>query len=74
MANRYLIATPMWNSGVPFPLKHLIDVITQPGHTFATKPDAGLDEWGLLTGKKAIVISAQGAAYQAGSPFADWDF
>ena len=29
-ADRYLLAVPMWNAGIPYPLKHYIDVIHQP--------------------------------------------
>ncbi len=38
----YLIALPVWNFGIPYRMKHFIDIITQPGHTFfydlKTKP------------------------------------
>ena len=30
-ADRYLIASPMWNGGIPYRLKQYIDVIHQPG-------------------------------------------
>ena len=44
----------MWNHGVPYILKQLIDVISQPGLVFTFDPDAGYT--GLLPGKKAAVI------------------
>ena len=53
-ADRYLFSVPMWNAGVPYILKQLIDVISQPGMVFAFDPVAGYT--GLLTGKKAAVI------------------
>ena len=28
----------MWNFGIPYKLKHLIDVVTQPGLTFGVDP------------------------------------
>jgi len=52
--DRYLFTVPMWNSGVPYILKQLIDVISQPGMVFAFDPADGYT--GLLTGKKAAVI------------------
>ena len=57
-ADRYLFAVPMWNHGVPWPLKHLIDTISQPGLVFAFDPEKGYT--GLLTGKKAAVIYTSG--------------
>jgi FMN-dependent NADH-azoreductase len=62
-ADRYLFAVPMWNHGVPWPLKHLIDTISQPGLIFGFDPEKGYT--GLLTGKKAAVIYTSGV-YGAG--------
>jgi FMN-dependent NADH-azoreductase len=53
-ADQYLFSVPMWNHGVPYILKQLIDVISQPGLVFTFDPDAGYT--GLLPGKKAAVI------------------
>jgi len=52
--DRYVFTVPMWNSGVPYILKQLIDVISQPGMVFGFDPADGYT--GLLTGKKAAVI------------------
>ena len=30
-ADKYVFSLPMWNFGVPYKLKHYIDIITQPG-------------------------------------------
>ena len=57
-ADRYLFAVPMWNHGVPWPLKHLIDTISQPGLIFAFDPEKGYS--GLLHGKKAAVVYTSG--------------
>jgi FMN-dependent NADH-azoreductase len=40
-ANRYLFAVPMWNSGIPYRLKHYIDVIHQAGLLWGLKPESG---------------------------------
>jgi FMN-dependent NADH-azoreductase len=70
----------MWNSGIPYILKQLIDVISQPGMVFSFDPVEGYT--GLLTGRKAAVIYT-GAVYGEGRGpafgidhqqpfFADW--
>ncbi|MEM9826232.1 MAG: NAD(P)H-dependent oxidoreductase [Planctomycetota bacterium] len=60
-ADKYVISVPMWNFGVPYKLKHYIDVIAQPGQTFSFDPASGYS--GLVTGKPAAVIYARGGAY-----------
>jgi FMN-dependent NADH-azoreductase len=52
-ADEYLFAVPMWNAGVPWVLKHLIDTISQPGMMFGFDPTDGYT--GLLRGKRAVV-------------------
>ncbi len=73
-ADIYVIATPMWNFGVPYKLKHLIDVVAQPGYTYRARADASYEEWGLLEGKRAVVICARGGTYPADSLLESWDF
>lgn len=62
-ADRYLFSVPMWNANVPYKLKQLIDVVSQPGMVFDFDPVAGYT--GLLTGRKAAVIYT-GAIYGPG--------
>jgi FMN-dependent NADH-azoreductase len=50
----YLFTVPMWNHGVPWVLKHLIDTITQPGLAFGFDLEAGYS--GLLKDKRAAAI------------------
>jgi FMN-dependent NADH-azoreductase len=52
--DRYLFSVPMWNASVPYKLKQLIDVISQPGLVFGFDPVDGYT--GLLRDKKAAVI------------------
>lgn len=52
----WLIATPMWNFGLPYPLKHWIDAITHPGMTFDN--DAAGNVTGLAAGRRLVIISA----------------
>jgi FMN-dependent NADH-azoreductase len=55
----------MWNAGVPWVLKHLIDTITQPGLVFGFDPAQGYTP--LLQGKRAVVVYTSGV-YSPGAP------
>ena len=70
-ADKYLFSLPMWNFGIPYRLKHYIDVITQPGLTFSFSPEEGYK--GLVTGKPAAVVYASGGAYGEGSGAESYD-
>ncbi|HWU00566.1 MAG TPA: NAD(P)H-dependent oxidoreductase [Terriglobales bacterium] len=72
-ADKLLFAVPLWNFGIPYKLKHLIDLISQKDVLF-TFDERGLT--GMLGGKKAAVIYARGLDYNAGgsTPAADYDF
>ena len=70
-ADFYLFSLPMWNFGVPYVLKHLIDVIVQPGLTFSYSPTEGYK--GLVTGKKAVAVYARGGAYGPGTGAEGYD-
>ena len=68
-ADRYLIAAPMWNSGIPYRLKQYIDLIHQPGLLWALDPRTGYH--GLLRDKHATLaltseVYAQGVAPEFG--------
>jgi FMN-dependent NADH-azoreductase len=78
--DRYLFSVPMWNASVPYKLKQLIDVVSQPGMLFGFDPVTGYE--GLLRGKQAAVLytsavygpgrgPAFGADFQAPF-FRDW--
>ncbi len=60
-ADKYLFSLPMWNFGIPYKLKHYIDVLAQPGQTFSFDPATGY--CGLVTGKPVAVVYARGGAY-----------
>jgi len=67
----YLFSLPMWNFGLPYILKHYIDVIIQPGLTFSFSPTEGYS--GLVKGKKAVAVYARGGAYGAGTGMEGYD-
>lgn len=58
-ADFYLMAVPMWNGGIPYRLKHYIDVIHQPGLLWGLDPKTGY--FGLLKNKKAVLVLTSGA-------------
>jgi len=58
-ADRYLIAAPMWNGGIPYRLKHYIDLIHQPGLLWGLNPQTGY--CGLLKDKHATLALTSGA-------------
>jgi FMN-dependent NADH-azoreductase len=62
-ADKYVLSLPMWNFGIPYKLKHYIDVIAQPGQTFSFDPTTGYS--GLVTGKPLVAIYARGGAYSS---------
>ena len=57
-AERYVLAVPMWNGGIPYRLKQYIDIITQPGLLFGFDPADGYS--GLLQNKRATVFYTSG--------------
>lgn len=65
VADRYLFAVPMWNSGIPYRLKQYIDLIHQPGLLWGLKPESGY--FGLLENKHATLVLTAGA-YAPTSP------
>ena len=69
-ADLLVIATPMWNFGIPSALKAWIDLVVRPGRTFQYGEDGVL---GLATGKKAILVLASGGVFTEG-PWRNWDF
>jgi len=70
-ADKYLLSLPMWNFGIPYRLKHYIDLIAQPGLTFSFTPGEGYK--GLVTGKPAAIVYARGGAYGPGTGAEGYD-
>ena len=70
-ANVILFSVPMWNFGIPYRVKHLIDVISQKDVLF-TFDERGLN--GLLGGRTVVTIAARGVQLGADFPPALFDF
>lgn len=60
-ADKVLISSPIWNFGMPYTLKHYIDLICQPGATFSMNEKG--EYIGLLGGKAMQLIIASGSDY-----------
>lgn len=63
-ADLVVIATPMWNFGIPYKLKHWLDLVTQPGLTFRFDPATGYSP--LLRARPTLAIIASAGDYGAG--------
>lgn len=70
-ADKYVFSVPMWNFGIPYPMKHYIDVVTLPGENWIWSKERGYEP--LRSGKKALLIYSSANDYAldalAGSDF-----
>ncbi|MDR6710146.1 FMN-dependent NADH-azoreductase [Novosphingobium sp. 1748] len=64
-----VIATPLWNFGIPSALKAWVDLVVRAGKTFQYAADGVT---GLAQGKRALVLIASGGVFSEG-PWAEWD-
>lgn len=70
-ADQLVIATPMWNFGVPYKLKQLVDLVTQKDVTFTFDANGF---GGMLKGKRAVLVCARGLAYGPGTALSEEQF
>ncbi len=70
-ADEYVIDVAMHNFGIPSTLKLWIDQIARVNRTFSYSSGGPK---GLLTGKKATILLASGGSYDAGTPYAPYNF
>ena len=66
-ADFYLFAIPMWNAGVPWVLKHLIDTIADPGMPSASTRVRATRRWSRAD---ASVVVYTSGVFQPGAPLA----
>jgi FMN-dependent NADH-azoreductase len=69
-ADVILFSVPMWNFGIPYRLKHLIDMVSQRGVLFEFDAQ-GMR--GLLAGKAVVVCASRGVALGPDYPAEDFD-
>lgn len=62
-ADIIVISMPLFNFGVPSPLKTWLDNVVRAGATFSYTPNGPV---GLLTGKKVYIALASGGVYSQG--------
>ena len=69
-ADALLFSVPMWNFGVPYRLKHYIDLVMQPGIAFDEKPDGRGHYTGRMAGKTAFTVYSRGGTWipKVGTP------
>ncbi len=65
-ADKYVLATPMWNFSIPYRLKQYLDIIVQPTYAFTYTAEEGYK--GLITGKPILLACARGGQYSPGMP------
>jgi len=68
-ADKYVFSVPMWNFGIPYPLKHYIDVVTLPGENWTWSRERGYGT--ILTGKKALLVHASANVHEESGKYAD---
>lgn len=74
-AKTLVIATPMYNFGVPGLLKSWFDQIIRPHETFETTGNEEVPYRGLLAGKRCVLLTVRGAkAFTVGGAAADMNF
>jgi FMN-dependent NADH-azoreductase len=69
LSDLLVVASPMWNFGIPSSLKAWIDHVVRAGKTFNY---AGAGVEGLAKGKRAILVLASGGVFSEG-PWRSWD-
>ncbi len=72
-ADRIVLGVPMYNMGIPAHLKAYFDNVIRMGRTMGYDRATG-ETHGLLTGKKAVIISSRAGYYAPGTPGAAIDF
>ena len=65
-ADKYVFSVPMWNFGIPYKLKHYIDVVTLAGENWTWTREQGYRS--LLSGKRAVLIYSSAGAYVLTQP------
>lgn len=70
-ADLLLFSVPMWNFGIPYRLKHYIDLITQPGLAFSVTAEGQVQ--GHAAGRTAVIIAAGALDTSPGTPLAALD-
>lgn len=65
-ADRFVFSLPMWNYGVPYRLKHYIDIVTLPGQNWSWSRAEGYQP--LLRDKRAVLVCSSAGDFSAPAP------
>ncbi len=68
----WLFTVPMWNFGLPYRLKHYIDLITHPQIAFRNDAEGNVE--GLAAGRRAIVVAASAMPFGSNPEIEGLDF
>lgn len=68
----WLFSVPMWNLGLPYRLKHYLDLVIQPTMAFTNDAHGAVTAHG--TDKLAVLIGAGALDVRPGAPLAALDF
>lgn len=68
----WLFTVPMWNFGLPYRLKHYVDLVTHPGLTF--RNDAAGNVEGLAARRTAIIVAASAMPFGTSPEIDGLDF
>jgi FMN-dependent NADH-azoreductase len=73
-ADLYVFSIPMWNFGIPYRLKHFIDIVTLPGENWSWSREQGYQA--LLSKKQAVLVASSANVHDDDVPpgFARNDF
>jgi len=65
-ADLYVLSVPMWNFGVPYRLKHFIDIVTLPGENWSWSREHGYRA--LLENKRAVLVASSANVHDVDVP------
>lgn len=68
----WLFTVPMWNFGLPYRLKHYVDLVTHPGMTFRNDAQGNVE--GLASGRSALIVAASAMPFGASPDLEALDF
>ncbi len=64
--DKLVVSTPMWNFGLPYELKHYIDLLVQPGLSFGLNEK--FEHVGLLADRPVQLVLTRSSPLAEGSP------
>ncbi len=69
-ADFFVVSAPMWNFGIPYVLKHYIDLIVQPQYLFRYTEQGHVE--GLVKDKRMVIVTSRGGQYVGDTKHLDY--